>query len=342
MIPVRTIPRAKIKVSEIGFGAAPLGNLYQSITDVEAGATLERALAAGMNYVDTAPHYGHGLSERRVGDTLRARNGVVLSTKVGRLLRADATLRGDDSEREGFRSPLPFVRHYDYTYDGILRSYEDSLQRLGLASIDLLYVHDIGIRTHGADNAHYFDQLTQGGGFKALERLRDEKAIAGFGIGANEWQIGLDALRHADCDVMLLAGRYTLLEQGALTEFLPLCHDRQVGVIIGGAYNSGILATGTAQRAGLRYDYGEAPPEIVARVARLEAHCRAFDVPLAAAALQFPLAHPAVASVLLGLGAPDQVDETIRLHAFPIPAQFWLDLRGEGLIAEDAPIPTDR
>ncbi len=341
MISLRTIPRAKIKVSEIGFGAAPLGNLYHPITDAEAKATLERALAAGMNYVDTAPHYGHGLSERRTGDTLRERPGVVLSTKVGRLLRADPALRGN-AERQGFRSPLPFERHFDYSHDGILRSYEDSLQRLGLAHIDLLYVHDIGARTHGADNARYFDQLTQGGGFKALERLRDEKAITGFGVGANEWQIGLDALRHADCDVMLLAGRYTLLEQGALTEFLPLCLERQVAVIIGGAYNSGILATGTAQGSTLRYDYGEAPAEIVAKVARLEAHCRAFQVPLAAAALQFPLAHPAVASVLLGLGSPGQVDETIGLHAFRIPAEFWLELRSAGLIAEDAPIPADR
>lgn len=341
MIPTRTIPRAKIEVSEIGFGAAPLGNLYQPITDLEARATLEHALAAGMNYVDTAPHYGHGLSERRTGDTLRARAGVVLSTKVGRLLRADPALR-DDGERQGFRSPLPFERHFDYTHDGVLRSYEDSLQRLGLARVDLLYVHDIGTRTHGADNARYFDQLTKGGGFRALERLRDEGAIAGFGVGANEWQVGLDALRAADCDVMLLAGRYTLLEQGALAEFLPLCLERQVAVVIGGAYNSGILATGTAAATGLRYDYGEAPAEIVARVARLEAVCREYGVPLAAAALQFPLAHPAVASVLLGLGAPQQVEETIHLHAFHIPPQFWLDLREAGLIAEDAPIPADR
>jgi len=341
MIPTRTIPRAKIEVSEIGFGAAPLGNLYQPITDLEARATLEHALAAGMNYVDTAPHYGHGLSERRTGDTLRERAGVVLSSKVGRLLRADPALRGD-GERQGFRSSLPFERHFDYTHDGVLRSYEDSLQRLGLARIDLLYVHDIGTRTHGADNAHYFDQLTKGGGFKALERLRDEGAIAGFGVGANEWQVGLDALREADCDVMLLAGRYTLLEQGALAEFLPLCLERRVAVVIGGAYNSGILATGTAPGTGLRYDYGEAPAEIVARVARLEAVCRDYDVPLAAAALQFPLAHPAVASVLLGLGAPRQVEETIGLHALRIPPQFWLDLREAGLIAEDAPIPADR
>jgi len=342
MIRRRIIPRAKIEVSEIGFGAAPLGNLYHPITDHDAKTTLERALAAGMNYVDTAPHYGHGLSERRTGDTLRARQDIVLSTKVGRLLRADPALRGDAGEREGFRSPLPFARYYDYTYSGVLRSYEDSLQRLGVARIDLLYVHDIGARTHGADNARYFEQLTEGGGFKALERLRDEGAIAGFGVGANEWQVGLEALLHADCDVMLLAGRYTLLEQEALQQFLPLCLDRQVSVIIGGAYNSGILATGTAQGGPLRYDYGDAPADIVARVARLEAHCREFDVPLAAAALQFPLAHPAVASVLLGLGSPEQVEETVNLHALRIPSQFWTGLRDAGLIAEDAPIPTDR
>ncbi|WP_137863224.1 MULTISPECIES: aldo/keto reductase [unclassified Sphingomonas] len=341
MIPGRTIPRAKIEVSEIGFGAAPLGNLYHPISDLQAGTTLERALTAGMNYVDTAPHYGHGLSERRTGDALRERPGIVLSTKVGRLLRADSTLRGD-AERQGFRSALPFAGHYDYTYDGILRSHEDSLQRLGLARVDLLFVHDIGTRTHGARNAHYFEQLTQGRGFEALQRLRGEGAIAGFGIGANEWQAGLDALRYADCDVMLLAGRYTLLEQGALDQFLPLCLDRQVGVVIGGAYNSGILATGTLPGRELRYDYGEAPADVVARVARIEVRCRDFQIPLAAAALQFPLAHPAVASVILGLGAPAQVEETIRLHQIRIPSQFWQALRDDGLIAEDAPVPADR
>jgi len=341
MIPRRSIPRAGIEVSEIGFGAAPLGNLYHPISDLQAKTTLECALQAGMRYVDTAPHYGHGLSERRTGDALRERPGIVLSTKVGRLLRADPTLRGS-AERQGFRSALPFVGHYDYTYDSILRSYEDSLQRLGLARIDLLFVHDIGARTHGARNAHYFDQLTKGRGFEALQRLRDEGAIAGFGIGANEWQAGLDALARADCDVMLLAGRYTLLEQGALDQFLPRCLDRQVAVVIGGAYNSGILATGTMQGGELRYDYGEAPADIVARVARLEAHCRDFQVPLAAAALQFPLAHPAVASVILGLGARAQVEETIQLHRLRIPSQFWLALRDAGLIAEDAPVPADR
>ncbi len=341
MIARRKIHRSGIEVSEIGFGAAPLGNLYQPVSDLEARATLEHALAAGMNYVDTAPHYGHGLSERRTGDVLRGRDGIVLSSKVGRLLRADPALRGD-AERQGFRSPLPFERHFDYSHDGILRSYEDSLQRLGLARIDLLYVHDIGARTHGADNGHYFDQLTRGGGLKALERLRGEGAIAGFGVGANEWQVGVEVLQHADCDVMLLAGRYTLLEQGALEQFLPLCLSRQVSVIIGGAYNSGILATGTAPGHAPRYDYGEAPAEIVARVARLEAHCREHQVPLAAAALQFPLAHPAVASVLLGLGSPGQVEDTIRLHGFDIPAEFWRGLRDAGLIAPDAPLPTDR
>jgi len=161
-------------------------------------------------------------------------------------------------------------------------------------------------------------------------------------VGANEWQVGVEVLKHADCDVMLLAGRYTLLEQGALEQFLPLCLERQVSVIIGGAYNSGILATGTAPGHALRYDYGAAPADVVARVSRLEAHCRAHQVPLAAAALQFPLAHPAVASVLLGLGSPGQVEDTIRLHAFDIPADLWRGLRDAGLIAPNAPLPTDR
>lgn len=333
----RVIPRAGIAVSEIGFGAAMLGNLYQPMSDRDARDTLVAALDAGMTYVDTAPRYGHGLSERRVGDVLRERSGTTLSTKVGRLFRANAAL-GGTAERNGFHSPMPFESAYDYSYGGIMRSYEDSLQRLGLARIDILYVHDIGRLTHGDDHPRALAELA-GGGFRALEELRASGAIAGFGLGVNEWGVCLEAMAYSDLDVVLLAGRYTLLEQDALARFLPACVERAISVVIGGAYNSGILATGTRSGETPLYDYAPAPASVLERVRRLEAVCDEFDVPLAAAALQFPLAHPAVVSVIPGLGSVARVMQTLDLYRTEIPPGFWTRLRGTGLLRPDAPLP---
>jgi len=338
MIPKRVIERTGLAVSVLGFGAAPIGNLYRPVRDEDARATLAAALDAGLTYVDTAPRYGHGLSERRVGDLVRGRGDVVLSTKVGRLLTPDPGLAGD-GERHGFRSPMPFEQLYDYTHDGILRSYEDSLQRLGLARVDILYVHDIGPLTHGADDARTFAQLTTGGGFRALERLRAAGAINAFGLGVNEWEVCLRALEHADLDVVLLAGRYTLLEQTALATFLPTALARRVSIVIGGAYNSGILASGVKGPGPHYYDYGEAPPEVVDRVRRLEALSERHAIPLAAAALQFALAHPAVVSVIPGVGSAARVRDTLALYATQIPADFWRALRAEGLVDPSAPLP---
>jgi D-threo-aldose 1-dehydrogenase len=338
MIPTRVIERTGLAVSALGFGAASIGNLYRPVSDDDARATLAAALDAGLTYVDTAPRYGHGLSERRVGDLVRGRGDVVLSTKVGRLLTPDPRLTGD-AERHGFRSPMPFEQVYDYTHDGIMRSYEDSLQRLGLARVDILYVHDIGAVTHGADDGRTFDQLTTGGGFRALERLRASGAVHAFGLGVNEWQVCLRAMEHADLDVVLLAGRYTLLEQTALATFLPTARARRVSVVIGGAYNSGILATGVNAPGPHYYDYGEAPREVVERVRRLEALSERHGIALAAAALQFCLAHPAVVSVIPGLGSVARVRDTLALYATPIPAEFWQALRADGLVDPGAPLP---
>lgn len=335
----RPLARGGLALSEIGFGAAPIGNLYSAMSDQQARETIDAGLAAGLTYVDTAPHYGAGLSERRLGDALRGRTGgVVLSTKVGRLLRNDPAL-DTDLDCEGFRSALPFGRVFDYSYDGVLRSYEDSLQRLGLSRIDILYVHDIGRLTHGRDHDRTFDQLTRGGGLRALDQLRGEGAIAAFGVGANEWQICLDVMDHAELDIVLLAGRYTLLEQDALDIFMPLCLDRGVSVVVGGVYNSGILATGTRGPGPFHYDYAEAPPEIVSRVRRFEDICDAHGVFLAAAALQFPLAHPAVVSVIPGLDSGARADATLALYHTAVPAAFWEDLRSQGLVRRDAPLP---
>lgn len=338
IIPTRSLGNTGLSVTELGFGAASLGNLYHPVSDREARAALDAALAGGLTYIDTAPHYGRGLSERRVGDAIRLRNAVVLSTKVGRLMDPDVSVV-DDRERDGFRSPMPFKMRYDYSHDGILRSYEQSLQRLGAARIDILYVHDIGTLTHGSAAAVYWEQLTSGGGLKALERLRDEGAIGGFGLGVNEIEVCLDAMDRSRLDVILLAGRYTLLEQEALDDLMPRCADGGTMVVIGGPYNSGILATGTKSGAPIHYNYAPAPAKVIAKVARIEAIAERHGVPLAAAALAFVLAHPQVASVIPGIGSARRIEQTLALYHIKIAEDFWSELRHEALIRPDAPLP---
>lgn len=335
----RLICRDRLSVTEIGFGASTLGNLYNPISDAVSRSAVDAAIVGGVGLFDTAPFYGFGLSERRLGDALRPYGKSVVSSKVGRLLTADAAL-DVAAQRDGFVSPMPFRPEYDYTYDGVLRSHEASLHRLGLARIDLLLVHDIGRANHGDANAHYWKQLTRHGGFRALEQLRDGGAITGFGLGVNETAVCMDALRETQLDVLLLAGRYTLLEQAALDDVLPACVAQQVAVLIGGPYNSGILATGTRTGGPVHYNYDIAPATIVERVRRIEQIAEVHGVPLPAAALQFPLAHPAVASVVPGLAGPEQVEHTLRLYQTAIPEAFWHDLRRTGLLRDDAPIPT--
>lgn len=335
----RIIRSASLPVTELGFGAAMLGNLYEAMPGSVARDTVKAALDAGIRHFDTAPHYGRGLSERRLGDALRERGGVVVSTKAGRIMEPCAA--ADRSSRDGFVSPMPFRMRYDYTHDGILRSHEHSLQRLGLARIDILYVHDIGHRTHGASHKTYWEQLTLGGGFKALERLRDNGAIGAFGLGVNETDVCLQALDAVRLDVVLLAGRYTLLEQGALDQLMPACAASGTSVVIGGPYNSGILASGSRGAAAARYDYAPAPPGVLARVRTLETLAAEHGVALPAAALSFVLAHPQVVSVIPGLGSPDQVSRTAAFYRQSIPAAFWSQLRAQGLVRPDAPLPGD-
>jgi len=337
-LPTRCIGKTALALTELGFGAASLGNLYRIVSDRDARETTDAAFEAGITYFDTAPYYGFGLSERRVGDALRERRGIVISTKVGRLLKASAAVHGY-AERHGFLSPMPFEPEFDYTFEGVMNSWESSKQRLGLAQIDILFVHDIGRLTHGERHEMTFHQLTEGGGFRALQQLRATGQVRAFGIGVNETAICLEAMRHAHLDVILLAGRYTLLEQGALDELLPACERAGTSLVIGGPYNSGILATGTRQGGALHYDYRIAPPAIVDRVRRLEAHCEQHGVPLAAAALQFPLAHPQVVSVIPGLGSPRHIERTLALYKTTIPDTLWHALKNEGLLHADAPVP---
>jgi D-threo-aldose 1-dehydrogenase len=337
----RRIGRTQLHVSELGLGAASLGNLYDVVSDEEARATLATASAAGVTYVDTAPFYGLGLSERRVGDALRGNRNMVISTKVGRLLRPAREVV-DDRERWGFRSAMPFYPEYDYTFDGVMKSWHASLQRLGMARVDMLYVHDIGKATHGSSHTERFRELTEGGGLQALSKLRADGAISAVGIGVNEIAVCLNVLREFDLDAVLLAGRYTLLEQDPLDELFPQCATRGTSIVIGGPYNSGILATGTRSGMPLHFNYERPPDSIIERVRRIESICDRYDVPLAAAALQFPSAHPQVASVIPGVGHASRVTQTLELYGRAIPEEFWAELKDTGLIRSDAPTPSQR
>ena len=339
MIARRRLAATGLTVTELGFGTAPLGNLFKPLPDTTARETLAAAQKAGFGYYDTAPFYGFGLSERRLGDALRSRKDIVLSTKVGRLLKPVTGPMKEDVMRHGYATPMPFEPVYDYSYDAVMRSFEESLQRLGLSRIDLLYIHDIGRLTHGEQNTARMAELTEGGGLKALEELRTSGAISGFGMGVNEIQACLEVMAHARLDVILLAGRYTLLEQNALDEFFPRCTEAGTAIVVGGPYNSGILAVGTQSGAPLYYDYEPAPAAVIEKVRKIEAVCERHGVPLAAAALQFPLAHSIVASVIPGLDSPQRVEQTVSLYHHKIPAALWQDLRRENLIRVDAPIP---
>lgn len=325
-------------IGPIGFGGASLGNLYQAMPDEQAQATLAAALDAGMGYVDTAPFYGFGLSEKRIGRLLAERDPgkpVVVSSKVGRLLEPDA--EADlTAVRSGFISPEAFRAVYDYSYDAVMRSWEASKRRLGRDRIDMLLAHDLGRRTHGDDHPRHFHTFMEGG-YRALRELRDSGEISAIGLGVNETEVCIEALAHGDFDVILLAGRYTLLEQAPLDTLFPICTARDVRLVIGGPYNSGILATGVTGAG--RYDYGAAPAPVVAKVSAFERVCATHGVPLAAVALQFPLGHPQVAAVLPGLADESQVLAALKLVATPIAQDFWKELKEVGLLRLDAPTP---
>lgn len=333
----RRIGRTAVDASALSLGTAPLGGLYRDLSEEEAQATVDAAWQAGMRFFDTAPHYGHTKAEHRLGAALRRypRSEYVLSTKVGRRF-VPRTHPYDGSE--GWENPLPFEAIYDYTHGGILRSFEDSQQRLGIVAIDVVLVHDIGRYTHGERHEHYWRQLTEGGGFRALDELRAAGVVKAVGFGVNEREVILDAMREFDMDCALLAGRYTLLEQAPLDDLLPACVARNVSILLGGAFNSGILARGL--RGDCKFNYGDAPPEVIERVVRLDATCARFGVSLAAAALQFPYAHPAVATVLTGARSAAEVRENAASFEETIPADLWLALRDEGLIDPRAPLPS--
>lgn len=322
----RMVGHSSIAVTQLGLGGGPVAGLFSEVSEDQAVNTIERAAALGIRLFDTAPLYGFGRSERRMGRTLAQldRSSYVLSSKVGRLL---ATLGEGEEISSNFVRPLRFRPVFDFSYDGVMRSFESSLERLGIDRIDILYVHD-------PDD--YFDEVMTGA-YPALEQLRSSGAVTAIGVAMNQSEMLCRFVRSGDFDCFLLAGRYTLLDQSALAEFLPLCLGKSIGLVIGGPFNSGILATGAIQ--GAKYEYKDASTGVVERVRRIEAICTTYDVALKAAALQFPLAHPAVCAVIPGCRSPQQVEEIYRLAAVEIPGEFWDALRRQQLIREDAPTP---
>jgi D-threo-aldose 1-dehydrogenase len=328
-------------LGRLGFGAGSIGNLYRALPDQEARDAVTSAWDAGIRYFDTAPHYGFGLSEKRLGAALSAvdpRETAIISTKVGR--RLDPVAEGTDLSvpRQAFVTPEPYESVFDYTYDAMMRSFEASRWRLRRERIDILYVHDLGRMAHGGDHPRRMAEFMEGG-YRALRELRAAGVVGAIGLGVNETAVCEEVLAVGEIDVVLLAGRYTLLEQDALATFLPLCRQRDVKIVLGGPYNSGILARGVRGGGEVHYDYQPAPASIVERVGAIEDVCAAHGVPLAAAALQFPLAHPQVVSVIPGMNSPAQVAQAVALMDTTIPAALWRDLQNRGLIRADAPVP---
>jgi D-threo-aldose 1-dehydrogenase len=315
--------RTKLDVTRLGFGTAPLGGLFEALADDEAHRVVEAAWSAGIRFFDTAPQYGNGLAEQRLGAVLstKPRDEYVLATKVGKLLRAVGP-----PQRDTFPGAPPLNPVFDFSYDGVMRSVEESVMRMGIDRIDILHIHD--------PDEHFEEALS--GAYPALDRLRKEGTIKAVGAGMNQAEMLARFAREASFDCFLLAGRYTLLDQVGLKELLPLCVERGIAIIAGGVFNSGILAD---PRPGTHYNYEAAPAELVERAARIKAVCRAHGVSQKAVAIQFPLGHPAISTVLTGCRAVAEVNENVESFRTPIPAVVWEDLKAEGLLAAVAPVP---
>lgn len=324
-----TLPRT-------GMGTAGIGNLYAPVSDAETRATVTAAWDAGIRYFDTAPHYGFGLAERRLGEALAELDPeqcACISTKVGRLLVPCTSSAG---VRHGFVDADPFEPRFDYSREGILRSFEESLRRLRRSRIDILLVHDLGELTHGADaDRHMRTFLDEG--YLALLELKGSGGIGMIGVGSNETAVCEQLLDLRDLDVVLLAGRYTLLDQSAVARVMPMCEAKGARFIAGAPYNSGILSRPLSESDELHFDYAAAPPEIIERARRIETVCARHQVPLAAAALQFPARHPAVDCVLVGLAGAQEVEDHLARARQEVPAQLWSDLRAAGLIDPRSP-----
>ncbi|WP_405877888.1 aldo/keto reductase [Streptomyces sp. NBC_01136] len=326
-----TLGGSEVEVSALSFGAAGIGNLFTEVSDEQTYGAVDAAWSGGIRYYDTAPHYGIGLSERRLGAALRDRPRAeyTLSTKVGRLLEPTNADAGGNDLADGFAVPCTHRRVWDFSAQGVRRSLEASLERLGLDRVDVVYLHDPD--DHAEQAFHE--------GYPALEKLRSEGVVGAIGAGMNQAEMLTRFVRETDVDVVLCAGRYTLLDHAALSELLPAAEERGTSVVIGGAFNSGLLAD---PRPGATYNYVTAPRELLDRALRLKEIAERHGTTLRAAALAFPAAHPAVASVLVGARSKDEVRDAVQQFATPVPADFWQELRDAKLLPEDAPVPVAR
>ena len=332
----RRLGKSGLSVSILGLGGAPLGDFYARLPEDEALATVAAAHSSGLRLFDIAPLYGMGLSEHRFGHVLRRLpHDFVLCTKVGRHMVPE---RPELVDHDWFKGGLNMRPVTDYSYDGTMRAIDQSFQRLGLERIDVLHIHDVDIWTHGSREAYEqrFREAMEGA-YPVLHKLREQGVISAIGVGVNETEPLLRFAAAGDFDCFMLAGRYTLLEHTALDDLLPLCVQKGIGILTAGPYNSGILATGAVP--GAKYNYRDAPAEIMDRVAKIEAVCRRHDVPLPAAALQFPLGHPSVAAMVPGAVKPSEVERNIALMSHPIPADLWAELKHEKLLPGHAPTP---
>ena len=336
-IPKRSL-RTGVELSTLGFGGAPLGELFDPVSETEAQETLQAAWDAGIRYYDTAPFYGYGKSEHRLGHFLRQqeRKDFILSSKVGRVLTATRDL--DSFDKGGWIGGLPFDYRFDYSYDGIMRSWEDSLQRLGLSSIDVLLIHDLDSFFHDSEqrfSAHVNQLIISG--WRALDELRSQGLIKAVGTGLNRMGALPRLIDAVDLDLSIVAMPYTLLDQEVLEEEFPLCEEHGVRIVIGAVFASGILVSGPTE--GARYAYDTASPEILDKTRRIQEVCQRHDVPLPAAAMQFPLGHPLVSAIIPGAMEPSHIQTNAKWFQHEIPADMWAELKTEGLLREDAPTP---
>jgi len=326
----RKLGKTPLELTELGLGCAAMAGNHRPVSNHDIRHAITSGLAAGITFVDTAPFYGFGRSEHFVGAGIRNRDNIVLSTKAGRLLKKEpipADLQAD------WPGSFPFNPVYDYSYDGVMRSYEDSLQRLGVDKINVLLLHDIGEMQHGAELNKKLFADAMSGGYKALDELRSSGEIEAIGLGVNEREVCIAAMEHGHWDTFLLAGRYTLLEQDPLHNLMADCETAGTGIILGGPYNSGLLAGGDT------WNYAKAPEDVMNKAKAIARVCESHNVPMPAAALQFPLGHPIVASVIPGARSQTEMEQNIDMFNMTIPASLWSDLRNEKLLDEQAPLP---
>jgi len=333
----KKLGKSNIKISSIGFGGAPIGDLFENLDDSLCQEILKESYKKGLNFYDTSPYYGSGLSEVRIGNFLKSikREEIVLSTKVGRYLTPEDP---NKINRGAFKGGLNFVPNIDYTYDGVMRSFEQSLKRLNISKIDVCLIHDVDTWTHGDEMEVQF-KTAMNGAYKAISKLKDDNMIQAIGVGVNETEMCVRFAQEGDFDCMILAGRYTLLEQEGLENFFPMALKKNIGIILAGVFNSGILAKGIKSNS--TYDYGKIPSHIAEKYIKIDKVCKEFNIPIAAAALQFCNANEAVSTMILGMDRPIQINENIDLFNYKINPEFWQKLIKENLIDPLSPVPKE-